>query len=48
MAIAVTLAALAALAIAAHNEAATSVKKVGPVTRVPVEQQSAILPVVDR
>jgi len=49
MAIVLTLAALAAVAIAARQETVSStVKTLGPVSRIPVEEQSELVPVINR
>ncbi len=48
MAIILTLAALAAVAIAARQQSVSSVKTTGPVTQIPVENESVLVPVVDR
>lgn len=47
-AIALTLAALIAIAIASHDQTSTTVKTFGPVTQDPVESKSALVPVVNR
>ena len=47
-AIALTLAALAAIAVASHEERKTSVKELGPVTQLPAETGSDLVPVVNR
>jgi hypothetical protein len=47
-AIILTIAALAAVAIAARQQSASSVKTLGPVTQIPVESDSVLVPVVDR
>jgi hypothetical protein len=47
-AIALTLAALTAIAIASREETATTVKTFGPVTHVPVTNKSMLVPVFDR
>ena len=47
-AIALTLAALVAIAVASHEERKTSVKELGPVTQIPAEPESVLVPVVNR
>jgi hypothetical protein len=47
-AIALTLAALAAIAVASHEDRKTSVKELGPVTEISVEPESVLVPVVNR
>ncbi|WP_045835028.1 hypothetical protein [Hyphomicrobium sp. 99] len=47
-AVALTLAALAAIAVASHRETKTSVKTISPVTQVTVESESLLVPVVAR
>jgi hypothetical protein len=47
-AIALTLAALAAIAVASHEERKTSVKELGPVTRLPTDASSVLVPVINR
>lgn len=47
-AIALTLAALAAMSIAARQDTKTSVKTLSPVTQLPVEKRSLLVPVVSQ
>ena len=47
-AVALTIAALMAIAIASRTDDKTAVKTLGPVSRVPADTQSSILPVVNR
>jgi hypothetical protein len=47
-AIALTLAALVAIAVAAHDHSTATVKTLGPVSRLPVDPQSVLVPVIDR
>lgn len=47
-AVALTLVALAAMAVASRHETKTSVKTVGPVSQWPVENGSVLVPVVAR
>jgi hypothetical protein len=47
-AVALTLAALFAIAIAAHDKESATVKILSPVTNLPVMDQSVLVPVVDR
>jgi len=47
-AIALTLAALVAIAVAAREETATTVKTFGPVTHAPIDGRSVLVPVVNR
>lgn len=47
-AVVLTLAALAAMAIASQQETKTSVRDIDPVTRIPVGAGSVLVPVVNR
>jgi len=47
-AVALTLAALIAIAIAASDKDSTTVKTLNPVTHLPAQEKSALVPVVNR
>jgi hypothetical protein len=47
-AVLLTLAAAIAIAIASHETTTADIKTMGPVTRLPIDSTSVLVPVVDR